>query len=46
MAIRFVAILLVLFIAHTLPDLVRLRDFSWWRRWLQRALPSCEAWLE
>jgi len=36
MAIRFVAILLVLFIAHTLPDLVRLRDFSWWRRWLQQ----------
>jgi AmpE protein len=36
MAIRFVAILLVLFVAHTLPDLVRLRDFSWWRKWLQQ----------
>jgi len=36
MAIRFVAILLVLFVAHLLPDLVRLRDFSWWRKWLQQ----------
>lgn len=36
MAIRFVAVLLVLFVAHMLPDLVRLRDFSWWRKWLQQ----------
>jgi AmpE protein len=36
MAIRFVAILLVLFLCHALPDLVRLREFSWWRRWLEQ----------
>ena len=36
MAIRFVAILLVLFLCHTLPDLARLRDFSWWRKWLEQ----------
>jgi AmpE protein len=36
MAIRFVAILLVLFVCHALPDLVRLRDFSWWRKWLEQ----------
>jgi AmpE protein len=36
MAIRFVAILLVLFICHTLPDFARLRDFSWWRKWLDQ----------
>ena len=36
MAIKFVALLLVLFLCHTLPDLVRLRDFSWWRKWLEQ----------
>jgi AmpE protein len=37
MAIKLVAILLVLLVCHVLPDLVRLRDYSWWRalqRWL------------
>ena len=36
MAIKFVAILLVLFLCHAAPDLARLRDFSWWRQWLQQ----------
>lgn len=36
MAIKFVAILLVLFLCHTAPDLARLREFSWWRKWLQQ----------
>jgi len=36
MAIKFVAILLVLFLAHMAPDLARVRDFSWWRKWLQQ----------
>lgn len=36
MAIKFVAILLVLFVCHTAPDLARLREFSWWRKWLQQ----------
>jgi len=36
MAIKFVAILLVLFVCHALPDFARLRDFSWWRKWLQQ----------
>jgi AmpE protein len=36
MAIKLVAILLVLFACHTLPDLARLRDFSWWRKWLEQ----------
>ncbi|MCE7951367.1 MAG: beta-lactamase induction protein [Xanthomonadales bacterium PRO7] len=35
MAIRLVAILLVLFVSHLLPDLARLRDYSWWRAWLR-----------
>ncbi|HTI95536.1 MAG TPA: cobalamin biosynthesis protein [Rudaea sp.] len=34
MAIKLVAILLILFVAHVLPDLARLRDYSWWRAWL------------
>ncbi len=34
MAIKLVAILLVLLVCRFLPDLVRLRDFSWWRAWL------------
>jgi AmpE protein len=36
MAIKFVAILLVLFLCHAAPDLARLREFSWWRKWLQQ----------
>jgi len=36
MAVKLVAILLVLFVCHTLPDFARLRDFSWWRKWLQQ----------
>ena len=35
MAIRLVAILLVWFVSHVLPDLIRLRDYSWWRAWLR-----------
>lgn len=35
MAIKLVAILLILFVAHVLPDLARLRDYSWWRAWLR-----------
>jgi len=33
MTIAFVAILLVLFALHGAPELARLRDFSWLRRW-------------
>jgi AmpE protein len=36
MAIKLVAILLVLLVCHTLPDFARLRDFSWWRKWLEQ----------
>lgn len=36
MAIKLVAILLVLLVCRGLPDLVRLRDFSWWRAWLDQ----------
>ena len=36
MAIKLVAILLVLLVCRFLPDLVRLRDFSWWRAWLDK----------
>lgn len=35
MAIRLVAILLVLFVSHLLPDLACLRDYAWWRAWLR-----------
>lgn len=35
MAIKLVAVLLILFVAHVLPDLARLRDYSWWRAWLR-----------
>ncbi|MEO8802450.1 MAG: beta-lactamase induction protein [Rudaea sp.] len=34
MAIKLVAILLVLLVCRLLPEAVRLRDFSWWRAWL------------
>ncbi len=36
MAIKLVAILLVLAACRTLPDMVRLRDFSWFHAWLER----------
>jgi AmpE protein len=36
MAIKLLAILLVLFVCHTLPDLARWRDFAWWRSWLEQ----------
>jgi AmpE protein len=36
MATKLVAILLVLLICRGLPDLARLRDFSWWRGWLDK----------
>lgn len=36
MATKLVAILLVLLICRGLPDLARLRDFSWWRAWLDK----------
>ncbi|MBS0556152.1 MAG: cobalamin biosynthesis protein [Proteobacteria bacterium] len=35
MAIKLVALLLVLFVGHVLPDLARLRNYSWWRAWLR-----------
>lgn len=35
MAIKLVAILLVAFVSHMLPDLARLRDYAWWRAWLR-----------
>ena len=36
MAIRLVAIVLVLAVCRGLPDLVRLRDFSWFHAWLAK----------
>lgn len=36
MAIRLVAILLVLLACRLLPDLVRWRDFGWWKAWIDR----------
>ncbi|MGA9334503.1 MAG: beta-lactamase induction protein [Rudaea sp.] len=36
MAIKLVAILVVLLVCRLLPDAVRLRNFSWWRAWLAR----------
>jgi AmpE protein len=36
MAIKLLAILLVLFTCQALPDLARWRDFSWWRKWLEQ----------
>ena len=36
MATKLVAILLVLLVCRGLPDLARLRDFSWWRAWLDK----------
>jgi AmpE protein len=35
MATILVAILLVAFVSHVLPDLARLRDYAWWRAWLR-----------
>ena len=36
MAIKLVAILFVLAVCRTLPDFVRLRDFSWLHAWLEK----------
>jgi AmpE protein len=36
MATKLVAILLVLLICRGLPDMARLRNFSWWRAWLNQ----------
>jgi AmpE protein len=36
MTIAFIAILLVLFVAHAAPDLARWRDFAWLRRWQEQ----------
>ncbi len=43
MAIKLVAILLVLAACRTLPDMVRLRDFSWLHAWLEKIGPSSPA---
>jgi AmpE protein len=43
MAIKLVAILLVLAACRTLPDMVRLRDFSWLHAWLEKLGPSSPA---
>jgi AmpE protein len=37
MAIKLVAILLVLLICRFAPDLAALRNFTWWRNWVERA---------
>ncbi len=42
MATKLVAILLVLLVCRGLPDLVRLRDFSWWQVWLKKLGASSE----
>ncbi len=36
MAIRLIAIILVLAVCRGLPDLVRLRDFAWFHAWLEK----------
>jgi len=36
MAIKLVAILFVLLACRGLPELVRLRNFAWWREWLDK----------
>jgi AmpE protein len=43
MAIKLVAILLVLAACRTLPDMVRLRDFSWLNAWLEKIGQSSPA---
>ena len=44
MAIKLVAILLVLVLCRFLPEAARLRDFSWWRAWVERmAVSSAQA---
>jgi AmpE protein len=37
MPIKLVAILLVLLICRFAPDLAALRNFTWWRNWIERA---------
>jgi AmpE protein len=43
MAIRLVAILLVLLVIRFLPDLARLRNFDWWKSWFERVGASSPA---
>lgn len=43
MAIRLVAILLVLVLIRFLPEAARLRNFDWWSTWLQRVAASSPA---
>jgi AmpE protein len=48
MATAFIAALIALAIAHTLPDLARLRDFGWfaaWSGWLSARLGGNAGWL-
>lgn len=40
MAIRLVAILLVLLVIRFLPELARLRNFDWWTTWFERVAAS------
>jgi len=40
MAIKLVAILLVLLLCRFLPEAARLRNFDWWRNWVQRVAAS------
>ena len=43
MATRLVAILLVLLACRVLPELARLRNFAWWREWLDKVGRSSTA---
>ena len=43
MAIKLVAILLVLLACRGLPELVRVRNFAWWRAWLDKVGHSSTA---
>lgn len=40
MAIKLVAILLVLLLCRFVPDAARLRNFSWWHAWVERVAAS------
>lgn len=43
MATVLVAVLLVLLVCRGVPDLARLRNFSWWQAWLERVGASSPA---
>jgi AmpE protein len=48
MATAFIAALIALAIAHTLPDLARLRDYGWyaaWCGWISARLGSAGGWI-